>query len=293
MGAGPLPEPDPPMRLLPLLLLMILGAGLPARGAELTVFAAASTREVLEAAAARYAETRDVTIRVAPAGSATLARQIARGAPADLFVSANPGWMDWLEGEGALAGAPQVLFGNRLVLIGHGAGPDEALGDAAEAPGGQGGDTASDPSATQSADLPEVTRTTPILERLGPEGRLAVALTDAVPAGLYARAALESLGLWEGLAPRLAETDSVRAALALVALGEAPLGVVYATDARAEPRVQALAVFPETSHPPIRYPAAVTRSARAPEAAAAFLDWLAGPEAQAIYRRHGFPPVPD
>ena len=118
-------------------------------------------------------------------------------------------------------------------------------------------------------------------------GRLAVALTEAVPAGIYAKAALSALGLWDRAAPHLAETDNVRAALALVALGEAPLGVVYATDAPAEPRVRAVATFPAGSHPAIAYPAARIAD-RANPAADAFLAWLQSPEARAILARHGF-----
>ena len=122
---------------------------------------------------------------------------------------------------------------------------------------------------------------------LGADGRLAVALTDSVPAGKYAKASFESLGMWSALQPRLAEAENVRAALLLVARGEAPLGVVYASDAKAEPAVRVLAVFPPGSHPPIVYPVARVAKSRHPQAAA-FVHWLQTPEAGAIFRAHGF-----
>ncbi|QFT62372.1 Molybdate-binding periplasmic protein precursor [Roseivivax sp. THAF30] len=255
------------MRLSGFSLLAALACPVMGTAAEITVFAAASTRDVLAEAAEIYSESSGDEIRIAPAGSSVLARQIAQGAPADVFVSANPEWMDWLEERDAVDPETRAaLFGNRLVLIAHGAG---AAGSAELAPG------------------------VDIASRLGPEDRLAVALTDAVPAGIYARAALESLGEWEALAPRLAEADNVRAALALVALGEAPLGIVYATDAAAEMRVRVAGTFPEDSHPPIRYVGAVTAAAAEPEAAAAFLRWLGGPQATEIIARHGFAPLPE
>ncbi|SIS69456.1 molybdate transport system substrate-binding protein [Roseivivax lentus] len=253
------------MRLIVIVFLLSLaglsGTARSACAAEITVFAAASTRGALEEAAAAFEAAQGHALRIAPAGSSLLARQIDRGAPADLFLSANPDWMDWLAARGHVRTETRVtLLGNRLVLI----APRQA-GAA---------------SVTLKADA--------LLEALGPEGRIAMALSDAVPAGLYTRAAFETLGLWEALAPRRVEADNVRAALALVALGEAPLGVVYASDAAAEPRVRVVAEIPDTAHPPIRYPAAILRDAPAPEAAAAFLDWLQGPEARAIFDAHGF-----
>ena len=148
-----------------------------------------------------------------------------------------------------------TLLGNRLVLIGHGPQTGPAPGDLS----------------------PE----TDLVAMLGEDGRLALALTDAVPAGLYAKAALESLGLWSALSGRVVEADNVRAALALVA-----------SAATAEPRVHVTAIVPEESHPPIRYPVAVLRAARAPEVAADFLDWLQAPRAQAIFAAHGFATAP-
>ncbi|MEM6421991.1 MAG: molybdate ABC transporter substrate-binding protein, partial [Pseudomonadota bacterium] len=206
-------------------------------------------------------------LRLSFAASSALARQIDHGAPAALFVSADEAWMDHLDARGTLvAGTRRVIATNRLVLVAHG----EA-----------------------STDTPRPLGTkTGLSARLG-RGRLAVALTDAVPAGRYARAALESLSLWSALQGRLAETDNVRAALALVARGEVPFGIVYASDARAEPRVHIAATIPAESHPPIRYPAALL--ANAPEtawaAAGGFLDYLSGERGQAILARHGFGPV--
>ncbi len=238
-----------------MLALMPLGA---AAAERVTVFAAASLGDVLQDAAAAFARHADVEVVVAAAGSSVLARQIAAGAPADLFVSANTDWMDVLERDGLIrAGTRANVARNTLVLVAHDAG-----------------------AVALSPDLD--------LAALLGEGRLAVALTEAVPAGIYARAALRHLGLWEAAAPRLAEADNVRAALALVAMGEAPYGIVYATDAEAEPRVRVVATFPAESHPPILYPAAVTRDAAAPGAALAFLDFLRGDEARAIFARHGF-----
>jgi molybdate transport system substrate-binding protein len=155
-------------------------------------------------------------------------------------------------------------WSNRLVLVAH------------------------DPAAASDADI---TPNTDIMGALGPAERLAIALPEAVPAGIYAKTALTDLGLWEGLQARLAPTDNVRAALALVALGEAPLGIVYATDAKAEPRVVTAGVFPENSHPPIRYPAAVISNSPSPEDASAFVAWLVSPVAQENLSRFGFLPV--
>lgn len=123
------------------------------------------------------------------------------------------------------------------------------------------------------------------------DGRLAMALVDAVPAGIYGKAALETLGLWEQIAAKVAQADNVRAALALVALGEAPFGIVYATDALAETRVSVVARFPADTHPPILYPAAAIVDGNAPDVLA-FLEFIRGPAATKIFERHGFSPAP-
>jgi molybdate transport system substrate-binding protein len=250
----PLHRLSPLLRALALLCLLLPQT---ARAEPLTVFAAASLKTALDAVAAAYAEqTGEAPPAISYAGSSALARQIERGAPADLFLSANSDWMDHLQAADLLApGTRRDLLGNRLVLVAPGAdGPPLAL-----------------------PELPA---------RLG-EGRLAMALVEAVPAGIYGREALMSLGLWQDVAPRVVQTDNVRAALALVALGEAALGLVYATDAVAEPRVHVVAEIPAEAHAPVVYPAAVTRHGDTGRARA-FLDYLAGPEAAAIFRRQGF-----
>ncbi len=240
-----------------LALLLSLCAG-PALADRITVFAAASLKTAMDRLAALYEDATGGRVTVALAGSSALARQIQQGAPADVFVSANADWMDRLEADGLLVpGSRRDLLGNRLVLV----APDGA-------------------APLDPADLPAA---------LG-EGRLAMALVEAVPAGIYGRAALESLGLWQALGPRVAQADNVRAALALVATGAAPYGVVYATDAAAEPRVEVVATFPDDSHPPIVYPAALVGEGGAE--AAAFLDWLGEGEAGAVFADLGFTPPP-
>lgn len=219
------------------------------------VFAAASLKNALDEAAASFTQGK---VAVSYGASSTLARQVENGAPADLFISADREWMDYLDKKGLLApGTRRDLLGNRLVLIAPAARPAKLD----PAPG------------------------FPIARALA-GGRLALADPAGVPAGKYAKAALEKLGVWDDVAGRLAPAENVRAALAFVARGEAPLGIVYATDAREEPRVMVAGVFPEDTHPPIVYPAAVLRGAR--PGAQAFLGFLASPPAKAIFRRHGF-----
>lgn len=245
--------------------LVLMCMALPAKAADLTVFAAASLGDAMADLAAEWDAVTGQDVTLVLAGSSTLARQIDAGAPADVYISANATWMDWLVERGRILPESRLdTASNRLVLVAH------------------------DPSAASDA---AVTSKTDLVTALGPSGRLAIALPDAVPAGMYARTALTDLGLWDGLRPRLAPTDNVRAALALVALGEAPLGIVYATDALAEPRVVVAGVFSETNHPPIRYPAAVVAEGQTTEDATAFVAWLASDAAQAILNRYGFLPV--
>lgn len=237
-----------------------LAAPAPVR-AEPTVFAAASLKESLDAAAQAWAQRSGTRAVISYAGSPALARQIDQGAPADVFVSADEEWMDWVERRGLLrAGSRVRLLSNRLVLVAPAAGPVPAL---TLAPG------------------------VPIAAALGSGGRLAVADVVSVPAGRYAKAALESLGAWGPLSGRLAQTENVRAALTLVARGEAPLGIVYATDARAESKVRVVGTFPDSAHPPIVYPAAVLAGARSTKAQA-FVDFLRSPEGRAVFAAHGF-----
>src|SRR6056297_1311874 len=218
---------------------------------EVTVFAAASMTNAMAEIEERFEAATGHDLVVSLAGSSAIARQIQQGAPADIFISANPGWMDTLEADGLVAkGTRFDLLNNSLVLIAHG------------------------PGAAPVAIGPEMD-----LAGLLGDGRLAMALVDAVPAGIYGKAALESLGLWEDVAPRVAQTDNVRAALALVALGEAPYGIVYATDARAEDGVTVVGRFPADAHPPIVYPAAGIAGRTGP-AASALLSYLRGAAAR-------------
>lgn len=256
LGAG--------LRRWPLLAALAGLAAAPAAAAEtLTVFAAASLKESLDEAAAAYRQATGMTVRVSYGASSALARQIEQGAPAQVFISADQDWMDHLQRRGRVDAADRRdLLGNRLVLVAPAA-------------------AAAAPVALQSGvDLRPL---------LGAHGRLAMGQPDAVPAGRYARAALQSLGAWPALEARVAGAENVRAALMLVARGEAPLGVVYATDAAVEPRVRVLATFPQASHPAIVYPAARVAASRHPHAPA-FLRWLQGPAAHGIFVRHGFLP---
>jgi len=233
-------------------------ASAPARE-DLLVFAAASLQEVMDDAGRLWQARSGQRVRISYAGSAALARQIERGAPADVFVSADQAWMDYLETRGQVDPATRFdLAANSLVLV---------------APRGVARPLALEPAALEHA--------------LGPRGRLAVAETDNVPAGRYARQALESRGLWAGLAHRLAEADSVRTALAFVARGEAPLGIVYATDAKVEPRVVVVARFPAGSHAPVRYPAARVQ-ASASGRSEGFLRFLQGRPMRERLEAYGF-----
>ena len=230
----------------------------PAR-APLTVFAAASLTDALQEVGRVWTKRSGQPVRFSFAASGTGARQIVAGAPADLFVSAEPGWMDQVQAAGRLMpGARRDLLGGRLVLIAPAA------------------------SRIRLAIRPGFA----LAAALGERGRLAVGDPRSVPAGRYAQAALTRLGLWDGVATRLAPAQDVRAALSYVARGEAPLGIVYETDAAAEPAVRIVGAFPAASHPPIVYPAAVMKGAK--PGAVAFYRFLNGGEAMAIFRRYRF-----
>nr|WP_234992053.1 molybdate ABC transporter substrate-binding protein [Roseisalinus antarcticus] len=238
--------------------LTLFGAGVSA-AETVTVFAAASLKTALDEIVAMVEAETGTSVLVSYAGSSALARQIQLGAPADIFLSANTAWMDVLADEGLLEdGTRQDLLGNALVLIAH------------------------DPGAAPAKIGPAFDLAT----RLG-GGRLAMALVEAVPAGIYGKAALECLGLWDGIAASVAQTDNARTALALVATGEAPYGIVYATDAAAEPRVTVVGTFPANSHPPIIYPVADLTTRDLPEETA-FLDALRSPAARQIFEAQGF-----
>lgn len=226
---------------------------------DLVVFAAASLKDALDGFVATLPKAEADTIVISYESSGSLARQIELGAPADVFISANEAWMDKLEADALLRnGTRRDLFGNALVLIAF----DPAQSD-----------------VTISPDLD--------LKALLGDGFLAMGEVSSVPAGIYGKAALDYLGLWDGIGTRVAQTANVRAALALVARGEAPLGVVYATDARAEPKVHQIGVFPKASHAPIVYPGAVIAESTHP-LAQSFLAAIETPEGKAHFRSFGF-----
>jgi molybdate transport system substrate-binding protein len=226
-------------------------------GTSVTVFAAASLKNALDEVNLAYG-AHGGPARASYASSSVIARQIEAGAPADVFISADTDWMDELAKRGLIAaGSRRDLLTNRLVLI----APKDSPVRLKIAPG---------------MDLAAA---------LG-GGRLAIGGPD-VPAGRYAEAALEALGVWPSVKDHLAPGENVRATLAFVARGEAPLGIVYETDAEIEPAVRVVGVFPASSHPPIVYPAALVATSRNP-AASAYLAFLRSPRAGAIFRRYGF-----
>jgi len=224
----------------------------------LLVFAAASLTEVLDDIGKEYQATTGKRVKFSFAASSALARQIEAGAQADLFVSADLEWMDYLaERKLIAASSRRNVAGNRLVLI----------------------------APADSTARIEISDGLDLRSTLG-ERRLAIADPDIVPAGRYAKAALETLHGWSGVSDRLARAENVRVALAYVATGETPLGIVYETDARVEPRVRIVGIFPAESHPEIRYPAALTSVAGGD--AKDFLDFLGSPQVRAAFTRHGF-----
>ena len=252
------------MRRITLLLCLLLLAGLPACAQEtVTVFAAASLQNALDDVGAAYTRRTGRPVRFVYGGSSAIARQIEQGAPADLFVSADREWMDYAVARRlAQPDSRRDLLSNRLVLIAPAA------------------------SKTQIEVRPGM----PLAQALG-GGRLAMAAPD-VPAGRYGRAALTSLGVWNSVESRVAPAQNVRAALQFVARGEAPLGIVYETDAKLDRRVRIVGVFPASSHPSIVYPAALTRRGARNRAAGDFLAYLSGAEAGAVFRRYGFSVTP-
>lgn len=222
---------------------------------DLTVFAAASLKTALDEIAGQWEEAHDDKVTISYAGSSQLARQIQAGAPADLFISAAENWMDELENSDSIDPESRInLLGNRLVLIG-----------------------ARNAALTEIATLPDALQ----------DGKLAMALIDSVPAGQYGKEALTNLGLWDQVSSQVAQADNVRAALSLVALGEAPYGIVYASDAMAEPAVTVIATFPPDSHRPIIYPAAVLNASQSKDAGA-FLESLRQEPARSILEAQGF-----
>jgi len=227
--------------------------------APVTVFAAASLKDALDAVAAGWQAESGKSATISYAGSSALAKQIESGAPADLFISADLAWMDYLAEKKLIKDETRTnLLGNQLVLI---------------APK----DSTTELKITSAFDLGGA---------LG-DGRLAIADPTAVPAGKYGKAALESLGVWSQVENRLAPTENVRAALEFVSRGEAPLGIVYTTDAAAEVGVRIVDTFPEATHPPIVYAVALTAASSNADAAA-FLDYLKSGAARTLFEKAGF-----
>jgi molybdate transport system substrate-binding protein len=246
---------------LPCLIVALAGAPQPLIAQEqITVFAAASLKNVLDDANAAFTKATGVKVVASYEASSALARQIEQGAPADVFVSADLRWMDYAAEHKLIKLDTRVnLLGNKLVLI---APADSKLDHVAI---GQGFDIA----------------------RLAGDGRIAVADVKAVPAGLYAKAALEKLGAWAVAEPKLAQAENVRATLAFVARGETPIGIVYETDAKIEPKVKIIGAFPDDSYPPVTYPVAATSDSKKPDVVA-YLGFLRTQAAKAIFEKYGF-----
>jgi molybdate transport system substrate-binding protein len=246
------------MRLL--LALCLLLAPLTVRAQELTVFAAASLTDAMKDVSAQWAQAGHQPLRLSFGSSSTLARQIEQGAPANLFASADEKWMDYLADKKLIVPETRKdLLGNDLVLV-------------------------------VPADKPQHVNIGPafnLVGMLGPNGRVATGDPAHVPVGIYAEQALKKLGIWDAVAPHLASTADVRAALLLVERGEAPAGIVYATDAAASKAVMIAGIFPADSHDPVSYPFAVTKSGDTPDARA-LMTFLAGPQARAIFVKRGF-----
>ena len=235
-----------------------------AQADEITVFAAASLKTALDAVATDWQAKTGNTAVIAYAGSPALARQIQAGAPADIFISASTQWMDVLAADDLiLPDSRHDILGNTLVLVAHG------------------------------RDAPSVTIAPGFdLTRLLGAGKLSMAMVDSVPAGQYGKQALETLGVWASVAPQVAQSENVRAALSLVALGEAPYGIVYASDAIADDgagdQVSVVGTFPADSHKPIVYPAAVVKGSAHAGAAAGFMAHLSSDAGDAIFAAQGF-----
>jgi molybdate transport system substrate-binding protein len=227
--------------------------------AKLVIFAAASLKDALDEANAAYQREKSQETATSYAASSTLAKQIEAAAPADIFISADLDWMDYLAKRNLIKPETRFnLLGNRLVLI----APVASVGKLDIAPN------------------------FPLARALG-DGRLAIADPDSVPAGKYAKAALEALGVWSSVANKLAPAENVRATLLLVARGEAPLGIVYQTDANSDKGVQVVGTFPDNTHPPIIYPIAVVAASTNP-GAPGYLAFLKSPTARPMFEKQGF-----
>lgn len=226
---------------------------------DVTVYAAASLTNAMQDIGNKFNASNAGKVKFSFAASSLLARQIEAGADADIFMSADSEWMNYLADRSLIQAASRKdVLGNRLVLI----------------------------APTGSSVSLQIAPGFPLAQALG-DGRLAVADPDSVPAGKYARQALTTLGVWGTVAERLVRAENVRVAMTYVARGEAPLGIVYETDAKTEPKVKTIGVFPASSHLPIIYPAALTTHGTSAQAKA-FLAYVEGPEAADIFRKYGF-----
>jgi molybdate transport system substrate-binding protein len=250
-------------RLLAILSFFAAFAGTPPTAAaqdSLTVFAAASLKNALDDTNSTFSKATGVKVVASYAASSALAKQIEQGAPADIFISADLQWMDYVAERKLIKPDSRVnLLGNKLVLI-----------------------------APKDSKLDTITIANGFdIAKLAGDGRIAVADVKAVPAGLYAKAALQSLGAWAAAEPKLAQAENVRATLAFVARGETPIGIVYETDAKIEPKVKIIGVFPDGSYPPVTYPVAATAASKNAQIAS-YLNFLRSGAAKAIFERYGF-----
>jgi len=231
-----------------------------AQDQSLTIFAAASLKNALDDVNAAFSNTTGVKVTTSYEASSALATQIEAGAPADVFVSADLRWMDYAADHNLIKPDTRVnLLGNRLVLI---------------------------TPTSSKLDKVEIKKGFDIAKLAG-DGRIAVADVKAVPAGLYAKAALTTLGAWDAAEPKLAQAMNVRATLAFVARDETPIGIVYETDAKIEPKVKIIGVFPDSSYPPVTYPVAATAASKS-EQTPRYLSFLRTSTAKAIFERYGF-----
>jgi molybdate transport system substrate-binding protein len=245
---------------------LAVGAGTPAstaRADDVLVFAAASLKNALDAIDAQYERDSGKKVAVSLAASSTLAKQVENGAPADVFISADLDWMDYLAQRDLIKPATRKnILGNELVLI----APKDSTVSVKIAPGFD-------------------------LTKLLAGGKLAMGETNSVPAGKYGKAALEKLGVWNSVSAQIAAADSVRAALALVARNEAPLGIVYQTDAAVEPGVKIVGTFPADTHPPIIYPIALLAGSKNPDAPG-YMNYLESAKAKPHFEQQGFTVLP-
>jgi molybdate transport system substrate-binding protein len=231
-----------------------------AQGKDVVILAAASLKNALDEASAAWARQTGKSTRISYAASSALARQIEGGIPADIFISADVPWMDYVaERKLTKPASRSDYLGNQIVLI---AGKDSKI----------------DLKIEKGFDLRGA---------LGRDGRLAMGNVDAVPAGKYGKAALQHLGVWPSVSDRVAQAENVRMALTLVSRGEAPLGIVYKTDAASDPAVRIIGAFPADSHPAIIYPMALLASSTNPDAQA-FVDYLRTPAAKPFFEKQGF-----